>query len=115
MKWKGKELEFHVCHQLPERSFFWKGQQFPVCARCTGFYSAYITGIFFLLKIMAVSVGWSFLLFIPAIVDGSFQAATKYKSNNWLRLATGTMAGVGFMSLTAHLGAWIGEGLLFFF
>jgi uncharacterized membrane protein len=27
-----------VCHQLPERSFFWDGRQFPVCARCTGLY-----------------------------------------------------------------------------
>ena len=28
-----------VCHQLPERSFFWtSGAQFPVCARCTGLY-----------------------------------------------------------------------------
>lgn len=24
------------CHQLAERSFFYKGYQFPVCARCTG-------------------------------------------------------------------------------
>ena len=24
------------CHQMPERSFFYKGKQFPVCARCTG-------------------------------------------------------------------------------
>ena len=27
-----------ICHQRPERSFFWDGQQFPVCARCTGLY-----------------------------------------------------------------------------
>ena len=27
-----------ICHQIPERSFFWAGQQFPVCARCTGLY-----------------------------------------------------------------------------
>ena len=28
-----------VCHQLPERSFFWmNGAQLPVCARCTGLY-----------------------------------------------------------------------------
>ena len=24
------------CHQMPERSFFYHGKQFPVCARCTG-------------------------------------------------------------------------------
>lgn len=27
-----------VCHQFPERSFFWDGHQLPVCARCTGLY-----------------------------------------------------------------------------
>ena len=27
-----------ICHQIPERSFFWAGQQLPVCARCTGLY-----------------------------------------------------------------------------
>lgn len=28
----------HVCHQLPERSFFLLGQPLAVCARCTGLY-----------------------------------------------------------------------------
>jgi uncharacterized membrane protein len=27
-----------VCHQLPERSFYFWGAQMPVCARCTGLY-----------------------------------------------------------------------------
>src|SRR4051812_167741 len=27
-----------ICHQRPDRSFFWQGHQFPVCARCTGIY-----------------------------------------------------------------------------
>jgi uncharacterized membrane protein len=27
-----------ICHQRPERSFFLNGDQFPVCARCTGLY-----------------------------------------------------------------------------
>ena len=27
-----------VCHQLPERSFYWGAAQFAVCARCTGIY-----------------------------------------------------------------------------
>ena len=29
-----------ICHQRPERSFFFHGQQLPVCARCTGLYAA---------------------------------------------------------------------------
>lgn len=28
-----------VCHQLPERSFYWGAVQFAVCARCTGVYT----------------------------------------------------------------------------
>lgn len=27
-----------ICHQRPDRSFFWDGYQLPVCARCTGLY-----------------------------------------------------------------------------
>ena len=27
---------FFGCHCRPDRSFFYKGKQFPVCARCTG-------------------------------------------------------------------------------
>ena len=28
-----------ICHQRPERSFFFDGRQVPVCARCTGLYA----------------------------------------------------------------------------
>lgn len=30
----------YLCHQLPDRSFFTHGVQWPVCARCTGLYLA---------------------------------------------------------------------------
>lgn len=33
---------FFGCHCLPERSFFIKGKQFPICSRCTGI----LVGIF---------------------------------------------------------------------
>ncbi len=29
-----------ICHQRPDRSFFWMGLQLPVCARCTGLYAS---------------------------------------------------------------------------
>ena len=35
-----------ICHQKPERSFFWGDQQFPVCARCTGLYVSGAIGLF---------------------------------------------------------------------
>lgn len=33
-----------ICHQRPERSFFWDGHQLPVCARCTGLYVSAAVG-----------------------------------------------------------------------
>jgi uncharacterized membrane protein len=32
------EVASFVCHQLPERSFHFRGAQMPVCARCVGLY-----------------------------------------------------------------------------
>jgi uncharacterized membrane protein len=34
-----------VCHQRPDRSFFWEGHQLPVCARCTGLYAGAVVGL----------------------------------------------------------------------
>ena len=34
-----------VCHQIPERSFYWSGHQLPVCARCTGLYVSGTVGL----------------------------------------------------------------------
>jgi uncharacterized membrane protein len=34
-----------VCHQIPERSFYLAGAQFPVCARCTGLYVGGLAGL----------------------------------------------------------------------
>ena len=34
-----------VCHQIPERSFYWGAVQFPVCARCTGLYLGGVVGM----------------------------------------------------------------------
>ncbi len=33
-----------ICHQKPERSFFYDGHQFPVCARCAGIYLSSAAG-----------------------------------------------------------------------
>lgn len=86
------------CHQRPERSFFYKGKQFPICARCTGELAGLIIGF----------VGWWFLqlpssvyilLLIPMSVDGFIQLLTPYESTNLKRLITGCLFGIGVISL----------------
>ena len=42
-----------ICHQIPERSFFWAAQQLPVCARCTGLY---VSGTLGLITWIAIKV-----------------------------------------------------------
>jgi len=106
------KLEFVFCHRKPERSFFYKGKQFPVCARCTGFYLGYFTLPIFTFAIWDPNFLWIFLLMVPALVDGLTQAYMNRESNNWLRLATGLPAGAGCMALAALTGKWIGNLIL---
>ncbi len=85
---------FCGCHQRPERSFFVKGVQMPVCARCEGELIgalAALVAVWFIRPpywLMAV-------IMIPMAADGLIQALTKYESTNWRRLITGMLFGFG--------------------
>lgn len=103
------KMEFVFCHRLPERSFFYKGKQFPVCARCTGFYAGYFALPIFTFSIWQPDLLWIGLLMVPALIDGLTQAYMHRESNNWLRLATGILAGTGCMGLAAMIGKGIGH------
>lgn len=87
------------CHQRPERSFFFHGKQFPICARCTGeLIGIIVTPIgYFFLKNLPIWV--FFVLLIPLVTDGLIQAKTKYESDNTKRLITGILFGIGLMML----------------
>ena len=87
-----------LCHRIPERSFFYKNHQFPVCARCTGFY---ISGIASIILLNFIPVPYSLttlligiLLLIPCAIDGFTQLFEYRESNNILRLITGLIGGV---------------------
>jgi uncharacterized membrane protein len=97
------KLEFVACHRKPERSFFYKGKQFPVCARCTGIYIGYVSIFVFAVLRTYIPVLWSLALMIPALADGFTQAYCRRESNNILRLVTGILFGVGISSLVAIL------------
>jgi len=103
------KFNFVTCHRLPERSFFWKGEQFPVCARCTGIYLGYLTMPFFVFCCFGWGFWFSLLLFLPTIIDGGIQAFFNIESTNFRRLTTGIISGMGIMSLTHLLGFYIAK------
>ena len=86
------------CHCRDDRSFYYKGQKFPICARCTGEFVgicfALICCFFFRLTAKA-----SFIIMIPLIIDGFTQALTSYESNNIKRFITGVLFGSGIFML----------------
>ena len=42
---KAKWIGYALCHQMPDRSFFAHEHQYPLCARCTGMYLGFTTGV----------------------------------------------------------------------
>ena len=91
------------CHQMPERSFFINGFQFPVCARCTGMMIGYILAIvLFVFDILFDCLLCVFLI-LPLVMDGVIQYKTQYISNNFKRVITGIMYGVGLNQLIIDL------------
>lgn len=102
------------CHCRPDRSFFYKGRQFPLCARCTGELMGILAGIV-LFFFWAPPVWAALLALLPLVIDGFAQRLTRYESTNPRRLATGLAFGWGLYSLLAHstLAAfWYGFHLL---
>jgi uncharacterized membrane protein len=101
-----------ACHRLPERSFHWRGRQFPVCARCTGTLVGYLTYPAFLVGAVAMPLWLALALNLPALVDGLTQATGRRESTNALRLVTGVLAGVGQVGLMAWAGTRIAHLIL---
>ena len=100
-----------ICHRKPERSFFIKGHQFPVCARCTGFYISLITYFiytyYFFVDYNIYLLSFAVILLIPTAIDGLTQFFEYRESNNTLRLLTGLMGGLGLGILVKALKYFI--------
>lgn len=80
------------CHQIHTRSYFVRGYQLPLCARCTGVLAGEIIAIICLF-LVELPILYSFLLSIPMAIDWSIQQFMKIESNNTRRLITGLLAG----------------------
>lgn len=98
-KWLYKWLPIVFgCHCRDDRSFHYKGVRFPICARCTGELLGLIAGLLGFVWVRPGVYPWVLML-LPMIIDGVFQALTRYESRNLRRLWTGALFGYGLMSL----------------
>lgn len=108
----GKKLG---CHQKPERSFFYKGCQFPVCARCTGVILGELIAI---VCLFMFKINWYILLLllIPMGIDWGLQYLKILKSNNIRRLITGLLGGFSLTYVYYYLIVliWKGISIIFF-
>ena len=98
--WRRTMYFFHKywgCHQMATRSFFFKGFQFPLCARCTGILVGEIVACLLLLCNIHIDVFIAVLLICPTVLDGMIQLLGKYESTNFKRLFSGLIAGIGLI------------------
>lgn len=91
------------CHQMPERSFFIKGYQFPVCARCTGVIIGEILEIILLLMNVKINIFLAIGLLANMGIDWFIQHIKWIYSNNIRRLMTGICGGIGLTYLYYYL------------
>lgn len=94
------------CHQRGDRSFYWRGYQFPVCARCTGVLVSYLTAI-----PLYLIFGGDFRVCLVAmgvmLFDWMLQFIDFLESTNIRRFLTGICGGYGVMTLQILIAKWV--------
>lgn len=94
------------CHQLPERSFFIKGYQMPVCARCVGVFISSILALIIFFK-KRISFIASVLMSLVMLIDWSLQFFNIKSSTNIRRLITGLIGGFGWVIINLKFLKWL--------
>jgi len=95
------------CHQLPERSFFIKGKQMPLCARCTGVFMGYAAALLLLILGLRPPLWAAALAVLSMAIDWSLQRFWGVMSTNIRRLITGFIGGAGYMLLVIAAAEYI--------
>lgn len=85
------------CHQRADRSLYFHGFQFPICARCTGILIGYISALLFM-QLLHPSYGMCVLLNVPMFIDGMTQYKKYRESKQIIRVITGILGGYGILS-----------------
>lgn len=102
-----KDFKFVICHHMPERSFHFKGKQFPLCARCTGIFLGYLTIPIFHMELIKPSIILIILFSLPLIIDSFTQVMGFRESNNILRVISGFLFGAAQVALIVLIGKFI--------
>ena len=90
------------CHQRADRSFYIKGYQLPICARCTGIVlSSPIGYILYFGKKIRLMCGIA--LCLPMIIDGGIQYLGIKESTNFRRFLTGLLGGIGLSTIRLNV------------
>ena len=95
----GKKLG---CHQRSDRSFFVKGYQLPICARCTGVLMGYVLALPIILFLKSsiwiyISIPFCVIMFS----DWYIQFLRIKESTNLRRFITGILGGIGIILIFA--------------
>lgn len=91
------------CHQMESRSFFFRGYQFPVCARCTGVILGEIIALFLIIVNLKINLIQSIVLLLIMGLDWFLQYVKIAQSNNIRRLFTGILGGIGLTFIYYHI------------
>ena len=90
----------YFCHQMPSRSFFIAGYQFPLCYRCTGLLIGTIVFIGLVSFYKLPKLRLALLLVTPMFVEWIMQCMGWWYGINEVRFINGIGFGVGMPALT---------------
>ena len=118
---KADAVGYAVCHRIDERSFHIGDRQLPLCARCSGTFTAAAVGLIFLaftahkrsgmpdqkfyipfalfFLAFAIDGGNSYIYLIKQTTGALTQIPNLYIPNNTLRLFTGSGMGIALASI----------------
>ena len=97
-----RKIGLAFCHRLENRSFKVFGHTMPMCARCAGQILGLVLFLFLFHFKIAFPPILGFVLFLPLLLDGFSQLFGFRKSNNVLRLFTGILFTLGFLSIVSE-------------
>ena len=96
---KDRIFGFCLCHRKEERSIWFFGLEKILCSRCIGILNGGILGIILTKFNIFFSPIIGSILIVPMLIDGFSQNLNFRMSNNYLRLISGFLFGIGLVIL----------------